>query len=74
VVDISRDSALSGMVNQSQFALVECNNISEPTSAREMRTFRDSLRSRRKDNCRLGVVFSTRGFTSDARKTSLEDT
>jgi hypothetical protein len=42
--------------------------------AREVRAFRDSLRVRRKDNCRLGVVVSPNGFTADAKRTDVEDT
>jgi len=73
VLDISKSQSLSNLLKQSQFALFECKNTSEPVSAREVRAFRDSLRVRRKDNCRLGVVVSPKGFTSDAMKTSAED-
>lgn len=74
VVDLSRNSSLSGILKQSQFALFECKNLSEPMSAKEIRAFRDSLRARRKDNCRLGVVLSSTGYTNDAKKTAIEDT
>jgi Restriction endonuclease len=73
VLDVSKNPTLTAILKQAQFVLLECKNTSEPVSAKEIRAFRDSLRIRRKDNCRLGVVVSPKGFTADAKRTVLED-
>lgn len=73
VLEFGENTSLSTVLHQSRYILVECKHRSEPTGAKEVRAFRDSLRQRRKENCQLGVYISTSGFSSDARSVGKEN-
>lgn len=73
VVEVLGSSTLADDIAPARFVLIECKNTANPTGARDVRAFRDSLSSRRDETCQLGIYVSHAGFTDDATRLARED-